>query len=370
MLTTTEIRNYRTFSALALDRLCRVNLFVGPNNTGKTALLEAMDLLVRSQDSRTVEAVLAERGELRTGTNGAQDAVELDFSGLFHGRAPIPGGMKISGVLDGQPISFCAGVHFAGDDRAVETREALREIDPRFIELRATGKGEPWRLSASSTRVPESLGLLAASQSGLLTIPSRVPSSSRLRDRRLLRMGLSRLPPSFVYELWDSVVLTEDEERVVASLRLIDEDIEKATVLGAPGKETSRAFVKLRGFPERAPLASLGEGVGRLFELALALSSLESGGILLVDEIDTGLHHRVLESLWAFILEETRRRNLQIAATTHSLDCLRALASCIDRQSSSQDDVCVQRLDPNQAKATFFSAEELQVAVQQELEIR
>lgn len=368
MLTTTEIRSYRTFSALVIDRLCRVNLFVGPNNTGKTALLEAVDLLVRSQDSRTVEAVLAERGELRTGANGAHHAVELDFSGLFHGRAPIPAGMKISGMLDGQPINFCAGVHFAGDDRAVDTREALRETDPRFIELRATGRGEPWTLSASSTRAPE--GLLSTLQSSLLVIPSRAPSSSRPRDRRLLRMGPSRLPPSFVYELWDSVALTEAEERVFAALRLIDEDIEKATVLGAPGQDTSRAFVKLRGFPERAPLASLGEGVGRLFELALALSSLESGGILLVDEIDTGLHHRVLESTWTFILEETRRRNLQFVATTHSLDCLRALASCIDRQSQPQDDVCVQRLDPNQAKATFFSAEELQIAVQQELEIR
>src|SRR2546426_12671816 len=46
MLTRLHIKNCRVFKALNLDALKRVNLIVGQNNTGNTALLEALALLL------------------------------------------------------------------------------------------------------------------------------------------------------------------------------------------------------------------------------------------------------------------------------------------------------------------------------------
>ena len=42
-----RVKNFRCFKDLQINDLGRVNLIAGKNNTGKTALLEAMYLLAR-----------------------------------------------------------------------------------------------------------------------------------------------------------------------------------------------------------------------------------------------------------------------------------------------------------------------------------
>ncbi len=47
ILSSLEIRNFRAFHDLKIERLGRVNLIVGKNNVGKTSLLEALQLYAR-----------------------------------------------------------------------------------------------------------------------------------------------------------------------------------------------------------------------------------------------------------------------------------------------------------------------------------
>src|SRR6266571_6788405 len=44
ILNSLEVRNFRAFRDLKIERLGRVNLLVGKNNIGKTSLLEAIQL--------------------------------------------------------------------------------------------------------------------------------------------------------------------------------------------------------------------------------------------------------------------------------------------------------------------------------------
>ena len=210
MLSRLQIHGYRSFSGLVLDPLSRINLLVGQNDAGKTTILEAVDLLVRSHDTRTVEAILAKRQEVRTSTNGVP-TVELDFTGLFHRSLPNPGGLTIPGNLSEEKVSFQARIDVVGESKQ---KPSIRDVDPRFVELRGNGIGEEWRLSSTSTRQPE--GLLPGLTHGVLAIPGRGHSpSSRPRDGRLLRMGPARLSADAVFDLWDRIALIADEDRVV-----------------------------------------------------------------------------------------------------------------------------------------------------------
>ena len=74
MLQNFAIKNFRCFAGLKLDSLARVNLIAGKNNTGKTAVLEAL---------LQTEAGL---GRLRSTAN-APRTVDLDL--IAHGRRVI-----------------------------------------------------------------------------------------------------------------------------------------------------------------------------------------------------------------------------------------------------------------------------------------
>lgn len=49
ILDSLEIRNFRGFNHLQIERLARVNLIVGKNNVGKSSLLEAIELYARRE---------------------------------------------------------------------------------------------------------------------------------------------------------------------------------------------------------------------------------------------------------------------------------------------------------------------------------
>ena len=57
MLSSLEIKNFRTFSHLVIQRLGRVNLIVGKNNVGKTTLLEALRIYGSASDIDYADAV-------------------------------------------------------------------------------------------------------------------------------------------------------------------------------------------------------------------------------------------------------------------------------------------------------------------------
>lgn len=60
-------------------------------------------------------------------------------------------------------------------------------------------------------------------------------------------------------------------------------------------------LVRVQGNGPRVGIRSFGEGVRHLLDLALALID-SANGVLLIGEIDTGLHCTVMEGLWRFVL--------------------------------------------------------------------
>lgn len=117
------------------------------------------------------------------------------------------------------------------------------------------------------------------------------------------------------------------------------------------------------------PIGTMGDGIWRLLAVTLALIRA-SGGVLLVDEIDTGLHFSVMEKMWKLVTETAQQLNVQVFATTHSSDCWKALAS-VSRSDVSQDsEVTIQRIEKTRSEAVHFSESEIVFAAEGDIEIR
>jgi len=83
ILDSLEIRNFRGFQHLTIERLGRVNLIVGRNNIGKSNLLEALQLYASKGSLDLVWDILRARDELRVAPQNAS-VMDLLVGGLAY----------------------------------------------------------------------------------------------------------------------------------------------------------------------------------------------------------------------------------------------------------------------------------------------
>ena len=103
--------------------------------------------------------------------------------------------------------------------------------------------------------------------------------------------------------------------------------------------------------------------------LALALAAAK-GGVLLIDEIDTGLHYTVMEKMWQLVLETATRLDVQVFATSHSRDCYESLAAIAAPNASEDRRITIQRIDPAHERAVLFTEQDILNAAKRGIEVR
>ena len=113
------------------------------------------------------------------------------------------------------------------------------------------------------------------------------------------------------------------------------------------------------GLQELVPLNVMGEGMTRIAHLFLAITAAP-GGIVLIDDIEYGLHYSVLEKVWLAVSKASSEYNTQIVATTQSLECILTARNALDGQ-----DFCVHRLDhvDGEIRSVSYNSEELASAI-------
>jgi AAA15 family ATPase/GTPase len=103
--------------------------------------------------------------------------------------------------------------------------------------------------------------------------------------------------------------------------------------------------------------------------LVLAMVNLENG-ILLVDEIDSGLHFTVMTDMWKVVWETAKKLNIQVFATTHSRDCWQSLAELITEEKITDNEITIQRIDRDKEKAVSFNTRQIYLASERDIEVR
>jgi predicted ATPase len=176
-------------------------------------------------------------------------------------------------------------------------------------------------------------------------------------------------------EIVDSIQLTDEESRVLEALQLVEPRITNfrptVTRTGGWRGDPSRhgVILKLQGVDAVLPIGTLGDGSWRILGLALALAAAK-GGVLLVDEIDTGLHYEVMAKMWRLVFETAVRLDVQVFATSHSRDCYESLATIADPEASEDRRIAIQRIEPDKGRAVLFTAQDIINAARRGIEVR
>jgi AAA15 family ATPase/GTPase len=357
VLNSLQITNFRTFRNLCINRLGKVNLIVGRNNVGKTSLLEAIHLYSSDDVLDAVIRLLQRRQEYSL-ENGGRIVL---FSNLFYQDAESPAQIEIGETSGENQLVIRPMWRWTEEierEEKIWIRTQLSNEPPENIELEATEVLAAKR----GTETPKSISMES----------DHYPTQLRRKDRNFKS---SLFLPSSGFnddsidtaELWDRVVLTDREYAVLDALKIIEPDLERIVMV--QGKKPQRLAMAKVLQQKNMPLRSLGDGMNKLFELALGLVNAGEGRAFLVDEIDSGLHFTTLVDVWRLVFRTAEKLKVQVFATTHSWDCIEAFQKAASQHSA---DGLLIRLERSEAGVTaeLFSEEDLTIITRESIEVR
>ena len=366
-----SIRNFRGIDRLSIRRLGRVTLLGGRNGAGKTTVLEAVRTYAARGDRNVLNALLEQREEFVAALDEGRDPVAApNYAALFHGRTATPGcpiSIGPNSAADGLRIEVSTPADWSEEQMEMfaDLIIELGEVDLRAVRILYRGQERllPWLALGSGshavrTRRPLQRGVFKEEKWPMVQCESLGPGPPG--NRQFARY-------------WDGVTLTEEEDLAVQALRLTDDSIERVALVGdedaryrAIGR---RVVVKLRDQARPVPLRSLGDGVSRMFAVALALANSRNG-FLVIDEAENGIHYSVQRDFWRTIFRAAHQHNVQVLATTHSSDCVTGFARAAAESHDALGVYVRIDRDGDHVRAVEYSKKELETVADQGIEVR
>ena len=306
MLQSLRILNFRGMNDVTVDQLSRINLVTGRNNAGKTTLLEAILLLVGAANARMAFNPHVIRG-WKHGMPPrwvAETYWKPLFSGLDTNKVPEISGIhstigKMALTIKWDRLS---NEGFSRD--GIKDLLAVGSLETRSLKF----VYEDPKVGKIESEAHETTDKIDVNQSD-----SYVPFSAQI-----LQPGGGNVNEDAV--ALGQLRMQKRGQLILDALRTVEpmlDGIEDNTSSGAP-----MICVDI-GLPELAPLSVMGAGMTHVARIVLATATA-AGGVVLVDEVENGLHHSVLPEVWRVIAAAAKQFDVQIFATTHSFECVEA----------------------------------------------
>jgi ABC-type transport system involved in cytochrome c biogenesis ATPase subunit len=334
------IERFRGIQDLTLDQLGRVNLLVGPNDSGKTSVLEAISIFCQPQDIRAWLDATRRREALDPG-----EPFFLLTEWLFpHERT------------DDGPFAY-GEVEISGDGRFLA--RGLRAVFTPISRIRTRGGGNRGNSGGTEQNGYEQPGariqLTATAEIVHGAPPKEFERSDDLWEGETLPLrahGLS-LPVRVITPVSHRVepiqaelteaTLAGQKIQILSLLKRLDPAISDFLILSPRRRSVVYLDYRSSGL---LPLSAFGDGIRRAFSIAVLAASV-AGGVLLIDEIESSLHVSALGSLFSWLVKTCDELNVQLFATTHSLEAVDAM---LEAESEHLDRIVGYHLEAPEGK--------------------
>ncbi len=377
MYTSFSIKNFRCIKDLTIEPMARVNLIVGKNNMGKTALLEAMwvhtgpnlpDLgnrLARfrgipGQDpGRLLHDLFYDFDPTQTITLSAK-GVDGVGKGVLNVSLQKRDDVVVNTVsaLD-SPSDPPRGSQESDLSAVSDTAIVLDYTDSDGRNYVSSGwwarsEGQAFQMGTNATMTLSNEGM-AAKVAKMPSRPSNVIISAR--QRNLLEEDVAR---------FGRVELDGYAGQLTGCLRHVDDRIKRLLTISSP--PAAMIYVDV-GLSRPIPIGFLGDGLSRFLSIALAFHEAR-GGMIFIDEVENGLHHSVLGSVWEDLSRLSKEYDVQVIATTHSNECLVAARDAFTSMEDEAFSIHRLGLQDGRISATTYSFEDLDFTLEYGAEMR
>lgn len=325
MIERIRAKNYKSLKELELD-LRPLTVFVGPNASGKSNILDALALISGIARIQSVKSLIDDRGGYASCVWGGDlnRAIELEVTGRFTKQEDT----------GGEPEQlFGYGVELRGQqDQALIAREWIR-LDGEVNEFRTM----PSEWQSPNDAGGREGGPISPQTSGLQYVPQHWKAALPVIDaikgwafyhfnprtmkapqpvRKQYRLAEDGHDLSTVlHTLYAESHPAWDEIRELINVFL--PRIEKLTT-PIYDKEPGKTYIALReeGLSRETPSWAMSDGTLFALALATALVSPEVPNLIAIEAPDTEIHPRLMEHIAEILISASERT--QVLATTHS----------------------------------------------------
>ena len=371
MLRTLSIHNFKCFDKFVLGPLSRFNLITGENDLGKTALLEALFLHSGAKNPALATSINVFRGMDKLPANPeilwGWHFRHLDFS------RPIE--------LKGQREDLSAGPHDGKVEEDLLTI-SLQRASNSTQQIEGEGLGGAPEAQATTETIEERYLAYEYKPAAGTTIhgftklhrrasvpkpQARLFTQSDAKQEETAQFLSARTRVfSFDAKRLSNLIAKKQKSQVVDAVRLLDKRVEELQVHTGDVEPYIMADI---GLPEMMPLPYAGEGLTRFVSIVIGVLNI-SGGLLLIDEIENGLHHSVLARVFQALIQLAKDHEVQVVATTHSRECVKAFYQA--SKSFTQPEMALFRVERDNGKRRLIHYDEasLEAAMDAEFEVR
>ena len=309
MINNLFIENFRCINKLRVDNMKRITLFSGRNNVGKSTILEALFLMMDHTAADSFIKLNGFRGSSLTGINSL-------WNPLFHN-------------LDTDKT-----IKITIAEKDVKSKLLIQK-DQNYIPVNVAGFSEEILAQfRTATKSNFSLGFHFTSKDYLEEGHFSVNGPSIMRQIKTSLEGNEIIPMKHTRYLNNTYArvaesaltgiakleLEGKKKSIIDIIKDLDPSIDDILTLSLDG--VTQLYVRTK--KKMIPLQYAGDGILRLLNICLALIE-KKNSLVLIDEIETGLHYSMYKKLWSIIDRLSSDTECQIIATTHSNEIITAI---------------------------------------------
>lgn len=347
-----EIKNFRGIDYLEVNDFSRVNVFVGQNNSGKSTVLEAITMLTSMSNPDAPQMINAVRAR-KPFSNF------IDTKYFFYNMNVATPPEVTSTQTDGALRHLRLGLSYVFDELAEAKNDSAQQTGSVFyvntleMNFNVTNGADihnykSWvRVNHQGLIVNKKLAEGYMEQRRAWLIPSDLTTNNLANDlTELFRRN--------------------KKNTVIELLKLFDEKISGIEIL------TDDVYISINGMKEMLPARVMGDGLRRYLSI-VASAANPIIDMILIDEIDNGLHYSVYKKLWQALFALAVVSDKQIFATTHSKETLYYLNEMLEEHSAYQNEFCLYTIAKTLKKghqAYKYTYEGLSGACENDIELR
>lgn len=368
MFSTIEIKAYRGLRDVTLDGLGTVNILVGENNTGKTSILEAIQMF---RNKRVLENVISIANKRQMKSMVMRGNL-TPFDELLYSFPIQEEDLKEILLYAQDDCGETCRIELLGRMRKeIFYKEELPESEQRKYDLYCGEEGEIRSLHGNY------LYEKAGDASGESYSFRETQMRPETEKPHLIRAGSERrddilyISPMDIYNnrvlnasLYKGMRVAE-KEKLIQLLRLFDDRIIGIEVGIQYGQPVILIEVEDMG---QMPVYLFGDGLKKILTLASAIVKTEHG-VILIDEFETGIHQRALVQVADWIASAAEQRDTQIFLTTHSGEAVNALVQAQKKQHMAMSAYRLEHYMGDTYVKQFGSGELLELVSKQGMDI-